>query len=146
MQYSITRLVYNKRGDIKDLKNWRPTSLLNVDYKICSKAIALCLSGVLESIDNPHQTCSVPGRSISRNIVTLHDTLDYIVHTYEIGILIRLDQEKAFDRLDQDFLMALLQRFEFEPDFCHWFTFYHGAHMQIILNGWLTQNSSVSWC
>lgn len=41
MNVSLTRLVYKKRGNIRDLKNWRPISLLNVDYKICSKAITL---------------------------------------------------------------------------------------------------------
>ena len=35
MRASATRLVYKKRGDIKNLKNWRPISLLNIDYKIC---------------------------------------------------------------------------------------------------------------
>ena len=37
MKSNVTRLVY-KRDDRKDLKIWRPISLLNVDYKICSKA------------------------------------------------------------------------------------------------------------
>ena len=30
MKGSVTRLIYKKRGDIKNLKNWRPISLLNV--------------------------------------------------------------------------------------------------------------------
>ena len=83
MQSSITSLVYKRRGDIKELKNWQPISILNVDYTICSKAIALCLSRVLDSIVDPDQTCSIPGRSISSNIITLHDTLDYIEKTTE---------------------------------------------------------------
>ena len=139
MKASATRLVYKKRGDIKDLKNWRPISLLNSDYKICSKAITLRLSKVLDSIIDPDQTCSIPGRSISSNIVSLRDTLDYIEQTNETGILLSLDQEKAFDRVDRTFLMDLLKRFGFGPDFCKWIsTFYSGANMQIILNGWLT--------
>ena len=28
---SVTRLLFKKRGDVKDLKNWHPISLLNVD-------------------------------------------------------------------------------------------------------------------
>ena len=39
MKESITRLILKKRGDAKHFKNWRPISLLNVDYKIISKAI-----------------------------------------------------------------------------------------------------------
>lgn len=48
MKASVTRLVH-KRNDKRVLKNWRPISLLNVDYKICSKAISLQLAKVLSS-------------------------------------------------------------------------------------------------
>lgn len=118
MRASATRLVYKKRGDIKNLKNWRPISLLNTDYKIASKAITLRLSKVLDSIVDRDQTCSIPGRSISSNIATLRDTLEYIEMTNETGILLSLDQEKASDRVDRVFLMDLLKCFGFSPDFC----------------------------
>lgn len=65
MKLDITWLIYRKRGDIKDLKNWRQIFLLNIDYKICLKAITLLVAKVLDSIIDPDQTCSVPGRSIS---------------------------------------------------------------------------------
>ena len=138
MKSSATRLVF-KKGDKKDLKNWRPISLLNVDYKICSKALSMRLSKVLDSIVDPDQTCSVPGRTITSNLALLRDTLDYIERTNETGILISLDQEKAFDRVDRTFLMNLLQHFGFGPSFCNWIsTLYHGANMQILVNGWLS--------
>ena len=63
MKGSVTRVIFKKRGDIKNLKNWRPISMLNVDYKIISKVITTRLSNVLEFIVNPDQICSVPGRS-----------------------------------------------------------------------------------
>lgn len=140
MKTSMTRLIFKKSGEIKDLKNWRPISLLNIDYKICSKSITLRLSKVLDSIIDPDQTCSVPGRSISNNVIMLRDVLDKIEQTDETGILVSLDQEKAFDRVNRDFLMDLLKRFGFGPDFCRWIaTFYHGAKMRIILNDWLSK-------
>lgn len=74
----------------------------------------------------------------------LRDTLHYIELTDETGILVSLDQEKAFDRVNCDFLMALLRHFGFGPDFCKWITtFYFRANMQIILNGWLTNSISL---
>ena len=63
MKTSHTRVVF-KKGDRKSLKNWRPISLLNVDYQICSKAISVRLSKVLQFIVDPDQTCSVPGQRI----------------------------------------------------------------------------------
>ena len=70
----------------------------------------------------------------------LRDMLDYIDRTDEPGILITLDQEKAFDRVDRTFLMNLLQHFGFGPSFCRWIsTLYRGANMQIMVNGWLSR-------
>lgn len=114
MKASVTRLVH-KKDDKRNLKNWRPFSLLNVDYKICSKAISLRLAKVLGSIVDPDQTCSVPGRSISSNLVLLRDTLAFIERTNDKGILVSLDQEKAFDRVDRIFLLNLLELFGFGP-------------------------------
>ena len=79
MKSSLTRLIFKKRGDIKDLKNWCPISLLNVNYKIFLKAITLRLS-------------KVPGNSISGNIIMimLRNVLDNIHQTDETGILVSL--------------------------------------------------------
>ena len=140
MKGSATRLIYKKRGDRRDLKNWRPISLVNVDYKILSKVLTTRLSRVLSSVVHPDQTCSVPGRSISSNVVMLRDILDYIERTDEAAILVSLDQEKAFDCVDRSFLSDLLCHLGFGPIFRKWvYILYEGAFMQIILNGWLTE-------
>ena len=99
MQESVTGLIFRK-DDPKHLKNWRPISLLNVDYKILSKALTNQLSKVLPSIVSEDQTCSVSGRTIFDNLTLFRDTLDYINLTGEPGILVSLDKEKAFDRVD----------------------------------------------
>ena len=138
MKTSNTCVIF-KKGDHKNLKSWRPISLLNVDNKICSTVLSLRLSKVLEFIVDPDQTCSVPGRRITSNLHVLRDVLDYIDRTTETGILISLDQEKAFDRVNRTFLLNLLSRFGFGPSFCFWInTLYNGANMRIIVNEWLS--------
>ena len=140
MRQSITRLLY-KKDDRRDLKNWRPISLLNVDYKICSKALAIRLSKVLSTIIHPDQTCSVPGRSIFDNLILLRDVLDYVNVTKEPGILLNLDQEKAFDRVDRLFLLNTLSCFGFGETFRRWISLlYCDASMQVIVNGFLTES------
>ena len=103
---------------------------MNSDYKIGSKALSLRLSKVLGSIINTDQTCSVLHRSIFSNLTLLRDTLHFIDRSGETGILISLDQEKTFDRVDRTFLMNL---FGFGPSFRNWiFTLYNDAYMMIV--------------
>ena len=138
MKSSVTRLVH-KKDDKRCLKNWRPISLLNVDYKICLKAFSLRLSKVLDSIIDPDQMCSVPGRSIVSNLQLIRDTLDFIDRTGEPGILVSLDQEKAFDRVNRSFLLRLLKHSGFGPFFLNCIhTLYGGANMRVIVNGFLS--------
>ena len=113
MEESATRLIF-KEGERKNLKNWRPISLLNVDNKICSKALANHLSKVLSSIIQNDQTCSVPGRTIFGNLSLLRDTLDYVNITNETGILLSLDQ----DFLDESFRNLRIWPEFSSMDFC----------------------------
>ena len=53
--------------------------------------------------------------------------------TDETGILVALDQMKAFDRVDHDFLMRVLSKSGFSPSFCRWvFIFYSNVFSRII--------------
>ena len=58
-----------KKGDRLDPGNWRPISLLNIDYKIASKAIAGWLSKVIHLVVNCDQSFRVPGR-LDSDLVT----------------------------------------------------------------------------
>ena len=135
---ALLRLVHKK--DATNLaKNWRPISLLNTDYKLASKVITRRLKTVVASIVHQDHTCSVPSRSIFSNLQLVRDVLDMIDKTNETGILVTLDQEKAFDRVDHDFLMRTLGKFGFGPDFCRWVSlFYNNVFSRVICNGQLT--------
>ena len=82
------------RNDRLFLKNWRPISLLNVDYKIGAKALANRLQKVLHYVINPDQTCNVPGRSILDNLYLIRDSYEYIFQKQFPIAMISLDQEK----------------------------------------------------
>ena len=64
---AILHLLF-KREDPQLLKNWRPISLLNVDYKIATKCLAGRLREVLPLVLSEDQTCGVPDRSIFENL------------------------------------------------------------------------------
>ena len=106
-----------KKGDLTDLKQWRPLSLLCIDSRIFSKTLATRLGKVMAEITHVDQTYCVPGRSIFDNIFLIRDTLD-VCTTLEkkLGLLF-LDQEKAFDRVEHIYLWKVLEAFGFNPGF-----------------------------
>ena len=53
------------------LNNWRPISLLNIDYKITTKGIANIMRKILNKIINDSQTGFLKGRYIGENIRTI---------------------------------------------------------------------------
>uniref|UniRef100_A0A3B3WLD2 Reverse transcriptase domain-containing protein n=1 Tax=Poecilia mexicana TaxID=48701 RepID=A0A3B3WLD2_9TELE len=106
-----------KKGDLTLLKNWRPVSLLCVDYKLFSKVLSNRLRIILELIIHRDQSYCVPERSIKDNLFLLRDLFD-ICKLYEIDVgIISLDQEKAFDRVDHCFLFSTLRAFGFGEGF-----------------------------
>ena len=64
----IIKLIPKKEADLKILKNWRPLSLLNCDYKIAAKSIANRIQSTLPKLINNDQTGFIKGRFIGENI------------------------------------------------------------------------------
>ena len=60
----IISLIPKEGKDELLLKNWRPISLLNVDYKIATKVIANRMKNVLVSVISNDQTVFLPNRYI----------------------------------------------------------------------------------
>ena len=130
-------IVLYKKNDRLDTKNWRPISLLTVDYKIATRAISGRLLTVLPTIIGSDQTCGVRGRTISENLFLIRDLLDYVEREDLPLALLSLDQEKAFDRVDWGFLLRILRTFNFGPEFLRWVNlFYTNIESAVVINGW----------
>ena len=143
MRHGIITLV-PKKGDKTSLKNWRPISLLNVDYKIIAKALAARLSQVMGNIISPDQTCCIKGRDISDNVLAMHDLLDFISENNRDGYLIKIDQQKAFDRVNHRYLIKVLEKFDFPEYFVKWVSiFYTEVKSSVKINGYLTEPLSI---
>ena len=134
-----------KKGDRLDPRNWRPISLLNVDYKIASRAIAGRLLKVLHVVVGKDQTCGVPGRFIGENVAYLRDVVDYVSQVGVSCAILSLDQEKAFDRVDWSFMRATLSSVGFGPSFIGWIDlFYCGSQSAVNVNGHISPYFSLS--
>lgn len=84
-----------KKGDLQDIRNWRPVSLLCTDSMLLPKVLAKGLKMVMDQIVHPVQTYCVPGRSIVDNVPLVRDVLEVSTSLgYDIG-LISLDQEQS---------------------------------------------------
>ena len=105
-----------KKGKDKRLiKNWRPISLINMDAKIASKALAKRLEKTLPEIIHFNQNAFVKGRTIFDAIRTIEDVVEYTKQNCLSGILLAVDFEKAFDTLNFNYLISILHEFNFGP-------------------------------
>ncbi len=118
------------------LKNWRPISLLNTDYKILTKALASRLKKALPLIIDPDQTGFLEGRYIGENIRTISDLIDYTSLKNTPGILLLIDFEKAFDTVRWSHIIKCLKYFNFGELFIHWIqVIYNNINSTVINNG-----------
>ena len=69
-------LLPEKNNDTLLLKNWRPITLLNIDYKIATKCAAKRLEKVLPMLISRDQTGFVKNRFLGENIRLIFDVIE----------------------------------------------------------------------
>ena len=136
----VITLIPKEEGSLMDLSNWRPITLLNVDCKIATKAIAKRLDASLPKLINHDQTGFIKGRYIGENIRLIIDAMEYTKAHNIPGILVSLDFRKAFDSLEWSFIMRTLDAFNFGTCIKKWVcTFYTNIESAALNNGFLTK-------
>lgn len=98
-----------KKGkDPLDPASYRPISLINVDAKILSKIPANRLAPIIPFIINRSQPGFVRGRFGIANIRKVLAALEIArQNPSKDNIIIALDEEKAFDNIDLDWLLQV---------------------------------------
>ena len=133
----IIKLIPKKDADPNLIRNWRPLTLLNCDYKIASKAVANRIKTVLPELISDDQSGFIKGRCISDNIRTIDSVIKYTANKKVPGLLLFLDFEKAFVTLEWSFINKTLQPFGFGPSLLNWVRlFYCSTESCILNNGW----------
>ena len=125
-----------KKGERALLSNWRPISILNIDYKILAKALSTRLRKFLAHIVADDKTY---GRAILYNVFILRDLVVICKQNSIPAAIISIDQLKAFDRVNWAFMYKTLQAFGFQETFVKWIKLlYSGAKSIVKVNGFLS--------
>uniref|UniRef100_A0A670INW4 Reverse transcriptase domain-containing protein n=1 Tax=Podarcis muralis TaxID=64176 RepID=A0A670INW4_PODMU len=111
-------LIPKQDSDLLQVKNYRPISLLNIDYKIFAGILARRMKNIL--LENIHgdQAGFLPGRQMKDNIRNIRNIIEYLsARCDKQAILMFVDAEKAFDNIIWDFLLKHLEYMEVGTEF-----------------------------
>jgi len=101
--------VIPKGGPKSNLKIWPLITLLGTIYKIIAKTLARRLHPLLDSPIRPNQTSFIKRRSIIDNVFLAFESMEWTIESNQpMVVMLLLDFEKAYDRLEWGFLEGTL--------------------------------------
>ena len=113
----IIKLIPKQGKPPQEIKSWRPITLLNVDYKIVSTAIANRFKKIIDQIISPCQTAYIKNRYIGENTRLLFDTIAFANKKMIPGIIVAADFEGAFESISWEYLRLVMDTMNFGPYF-----------------------------
>ena len=132
---AFIKLIEQNVKDKTYIKNWRPISLLNVDYKIISKALASCPKKVLPNLISPQQTAYVENRFTSEIGRLIADIIEITDVLSKERFLITMDIKKVFESLDDTFVISVLKKIGFGDNFFSWIETLISKQGSCVING-----------
>ena len=133
-------LILKPGKDPLECGSYRPISLLNADVKILAKLLASRLDNVGSQVISMDQTGFMRGRHSFTNIRKLLNVLHSPASRGIPEVVVSLDAEKAFDRIEWGYLFAVLEKFGFGPTFISWIhLLYTSPKASVITNKLVSQ-------
>lgn len=113
-------VLLHKKGSRAEPGNYRPIALVQVDVKVLSKALTYRLQQVILDLIHSDQKGFVKSRSIHHHVRFLTDLQDLVTSLDDEAYALFLDFEKAFDRVNWEYMFRLLERMGFGSAFAQW--------------------------
>lgn len=111
-----------KKGDLTDLANWRPISLINTDCKVFTRMLNSRLVPLASKLITEFQAGFMRNRFIGDHGLTNKLILEDAQKTDADGVEyvgVMLDQTKAYDLIHPTYLVKVLEKFGFPTAFVH---------------------------
>jgi hypothetical protein len=119
INYEIITLLPKVKEDER-IQRLRPICLLNCLYKWFTKCLTIRLEPVAARIIHKSQTTFIKGRNIMNNVLALHEILHETKLKRKIGVVLKLNFEKAYDKVNWNFLLQCLNKSGFSETWCEW--------------------------
>ena len=125
-----------KKGETTEISNYRPITVLNTDYKIMTQVLTTRLTKAVPNLIHTDQAGFMCGRRIEDQTDLVRLMLDNCEVSEINGVIVCLDQKKAYDKIRHDFIWKTLQKFDFPKHFIDTLkTLYENGETVIIING-----------
>jgi len=108
--------LFYKKGDPTLVSNYRPISSMNTDCKMYTNLLNMRLAPWAVAKLHPDQKGFVPGRLMNEHTRLASEVAHLCDATGTPGFIVSLDQAKAYDRVDQPWLLQVLVASGLPPD------------------------------
>ena len=133
-----------KKSNPTSIKDWRPISLLNTDYKILSSIISTRIKPILNSTISLQQQCGLPNRQIFNNHLNILSAIDFTNDFVQPLAILQIDFYKAFDTISHEFILSTASKLGIPVTLLNWIRiFLTDSTAQLNLNGYLSDPISV---
>ena len=136
--------------EVPDVTELRPITLLQVDYRLLSKCLAMRLKMVIEEVVDPRQLGTASpgnaGGSILTGVYDILSSIDLVNQQNRQAFLASFDNMKAYDRSSIVYLDKVTERMAFPPLFRAWLKMLHrDATTRLLLISGLSREIPVSF-